>query len=299
MDIVTTVGSCLARLCVVLLAAGSVCSPRGARAATIFYHRFEDSPGFLQDSSGNGNTLVDNSADGRSVTNVLLPGTGAGSKFPNPIPRTGEPNLKSSDFEGHKETLKTAASLSSVPTNAYTLEVFLNWRSAGDNKESASDVILETLNWPISKVGVSFQIRTDGFNSSDPNGEVMIRMSDSANGDTIETFNSGFNTHSSPRLQFDKDYYFAVRFKQSTPNIQLLVKNLTGGGEAFVTNFPHTIGGVLPSSATNLWLGCENATDAVDFDGLIDEVRLSDTWLPDAELLITPHPPLRTVLRFR
>lgn len=294
----TTAGSYLGRMGIILLISIVVGSLRSATAATISYHRFEDSPGFLLDSSGNGNILVDKSGGGRSVTNVLLPGSGAGSKFPNPIPRTGAPNLKSADFEGFTETLKVE-SLSSVPTSAFTLEVFLNWQSPGENNESGSDIILETLDWPINKAGVSFQIRTDGFNSSDPDGEVMVRMSDSANGDAIETFNSGFDAHSSPALQFNKDYYFAVRFKQSTPNIQLLVKNLTDGGAAFVTNFPHTIGGVLPSSATNLWLGCENATDSVDFDGLIDEVRLSDTWLEDSELLITRPPPSGTTIEMR
>lgn len=58
-------------------------------AATVAYWRFEDTPGFLNDSSGNNHTLTNNS----SITQVA---TG----FSNPVPKTGASNANAASFSG-------------------------------------------------------------------------------------------------------------------------------------------------------------------------------------------------------
>lgn len=61
-----------------------------ASAATLAYWRLEDWPDFLFDSAGGDDTL----GNFGSVSQYTLPGSGAGSDFPDPIPLTGEANAK-------------------------------------------------------------------------------------------------------------------------------------------------------------------------------------------------------------
>lgn len=63
----------------VLLGAGIAAN---VSAATVGYWRFENDPGYLQDSSGNGHTITGLTGQ------TAIPGAGDGSAFLNPVPQT-------------------------------------------------------------------------------------------------------------------------------------------------------------------------------------------------------------------
>ena len=253
-------------------------------AGEIAYYRFENSPGFLSDSSGNGNSPLTNTG----ATQVALPGSGRGSTFFDPIPPTGAANDSAAEFDG-SEKLEFLG-LSSAPTTAFTVEGFFHWDDGPESNESFADILAVGHN---AGAGMfAWQIRTDGFNGTDPDGELFLFVRDE--GDAAnEFFNSGFNTGNG--LGLDTDYYFALVFDDTNPTVDFLVQDLTNGGALQTFSVANTIsaGGLL-ANADDLQIGNGDifaAASAFDFDGLIDEFRYSDTALSLDELLIAAPPP--------
>lgn len=253
----------------------SVLSASSLTAATIGYWRFENSPGFLNDSSGNGNTLtvID------TVTQAALSSGIRGADFPNPVPSNNLTNNSAADFAGTGDYLRNSA-LSSTPTSDFTVETLVHWENSANNKESFSDVIVSTRD-AASTLGFFLQIRTDGFNGTDPNGELFLSFFDGTDNRFV---NSGF----SPAP--DTDYYLAAAADMAGGEITFYIKDLTNNGELQALNVPHSGVGPLHTAGI-LEIGSSNiSADGFDFDGLIDEIRISNSYLTVDELLITSHP---------
>jgi hypothetical protein len=258
-----------------LLILGSVLSPSILEAATIGYWRFENSPGFLSDSSGNGNTLTVNG----TVAQAALPSGIRGASFPNPIPSSNLTNNFAADFAGTSDYLSDSA-LASTPTANFTVESLVHWENSANNNESFSDIIVSTRD-ASSNIGFFLQIRTDGFNGTNPNGELFLSFND---GTANRFVNSGFSPLS------NTDYYFAAAANMSGGIATFYVKDLTNNGALQTINVPHSgLGGL--NSANILEIGSSAiSVDGFDFDGLIDEVRISNTYLTANQLLIAPPP---------
>ena len=246
--------------------------PASLSAATIGHWRFEDTPGFLLDSSGNGNTLSLNG----TVTQTTLPGTGPGSAFPNPVPNTLQSNAKAADIAGTSDSL-VRSNLSVLPTTQFTIESFVNWTNSANSNEANADGIFAFTDG-ISDLGFFFQIRTDGIFSSDPNGELFITLNDGTGNTPIP---SGFI----PTQGID--YYMAATFDMSG-TLNFYAKDLTNNTplETYIIN--HSLTGTLNSAANDIEIGgLYNGLNNFDFDGLIDEVRFSNVALGVSDLLIS------------
>ena len=79
----------LSAMAVIVLAQSAV-------AATVAYYRFEDSPGFTNNSASATHNLVPDAG----ATQATLPGSGRGGDFSDPIPQTSASNDKAADFNG-------------------------------------------------------------------------------------------------------------------------------------------------------------------------------------------------------
>lgn len=237
-----------------------------AQAATTGYWRFETSPGFLADSSGNGRTLtaVPNAAQ------VTLPGSGNGSTFPDPIPLTGSPNDSAATFDGTSDRLTTPDSAAFTDTT-FTLEAFFSAPSLNSSNKSIAGHWTSTGNQRSYLIAVgttnflAFLFSADGI----------------ATTTVTSTFLVGANT----------DYYAAatVNLADTSANgITFYLQNLTAGG-ALQSNGQAHAGTTLFDSTTTFAIGSTSQPSS-EFTGLIDEVRMSDTKLAASELLIAPEP---------
>jgi hypothetical protein len=247
-----------------------------ADAAVIAYWRFEDSPGFLSDSSGNGRTLTNTG----SVSQYALPGTGAGSDFPTIIPQTGASNADAAQFNA--SNLLSAADSDAFTSTTLTVEAFLNGTNLGGAATRAiaghfrGDI--NQRSWLLQVTGtgnLSFQFSTNG----------------SAGGGLSEA------VVSSLVLANNVDYYAAVSvdlLDTSTDGITFYLQDLTNGGSLLSEGVVHTAT-VLHNSTASFTIGSTDQPSA-QFAGIIDEVRVSNTKLDQSDLLISVPEPSTVVL---
>jgi hypothetical protein len=235
-----------------------------ASAATIHHWQFENSPGFLQDSVG-GATLT----AGTGVTQKSIPDGTRGAAFPI----AGS----AGDFPGtNVGWLKTT--LPSALTTTFTVEAFVRPDAfAGFYGDliagTSTDISLP------SAFGWVFHVRLDGFGGSSIR-ELGIAL---AQGGSFEFVRSTFV------LAPGVDYYVAAAVDIPGGNVTFYRKDLTAGGplQSYVATHSRTA----LNANTAMQIG-SSTTAAFDFgfDGLIDEVRLSNTVLAEGELLLVPEP---------
>ncbi|TLD68247.1 LamG domain-containing protein [Phragmitibacter flavus] len=240
------------------------------QAATVAHWRFEgDTTTWLQDSSSNAHHLSNTNS---TSTQLLLPATGDGSSFANPIPQSGLPNLSATSFTGSGSGIMATAGSSSWTSNTFTIEAMVN---------ISNTTGLKTIVGHLSQtLGRSWLLGIQ-------NNQLSILLGDGAS--ATETY----HTPSSPNftLALDKDYYVAVAVNLNAVNaserLTFYIQNLTDDGPLISTLF------------TSLFTSLEGSTDGLAigstghassrFTGLIDEVRFSNTTLSASQLLV-PEP---------
>ncbi|MEX1087837.1 MAG: LamG domain-containing protein [Phycisphaeraceae bacterium] len=241
-------------------------------AATIGYWRFEDSPGFTADSSGNGFTLATN---GTAPTQITKP-----AAFPTPVPGNGLPNAESASFGGAGHFTAADNALFSVGSQ-FTIEAFI---SSSDYSTTAAQILAAQYAASSNNRAWHFSLTTGGV--------LRLGLSSGGTGATEVTTLSPYT------LDDGDDYYVAAVFDGTLAEanrITFYIKNLTDNGPILsqaassaissvfdsITSF--TIGGAVDMSA-----GGGNRNDR--FTGAMDEVRWSNSALTQSQLLIIPEP---------
>lgn len=234
-----------------------------AEAATVGFWQFN--PGaFLEDSAGNSDLTLNG-----TVSQVTLPGTGRGAAFPGTSP--------AADFAGGGgDKLVTTIT---PTTSSFSIEAYIHIDGGegvfGDNiaastSGSANDV---------SQIGWAFEIRYDTFGGSLTRALALV----TAQGSTFDFNFSNF------RLEFGRDYYVASTFDLAAQQVVFYAQDLTNGGALLSSTASHSRTAL--NSISTFVIG--NVLDEgfqFGLDGLIDEVRLSDTVLAPDALLINAVP---------
>lgn len=278
-----------------------------ASAAVVGYWRMEDSNNLGLDSGPNGLNLTN--YGGSSTPQVVYaphPVSGDGSAFPSNI--DGNANTGQAVWSGATAAERNAltgqqglilqytsqsalAGLSSFTAEAFVnSDQFLTWES---------NIVSLYRGAAGTQSGNTFTFRTS---TNGANKELSLSMGSSTSG---KTYWSGVT------LLTDKDYYVAVSFdltKQGagTSGVTFYIQNLTDNGALQVISKDIDTGTVVNApSANNSYLeigarkeGSYMARGDMKWNGVIDEVRLSDTVLSQGDLLINqvPEPASLSVL---
>ncbi|MCD4824561.1 MAG: LamG domain-containing protein [Phycisphaerae bacterium] len=237
-----------------------------AQAATVGYWRFEDTPGYLEDSSTYNNDLT---AAGDPTHDTL---SNLGVSFDNPIPQTSAANAKAVSLDRIGDYYHCADQTEFTVT-AFTIEAYVRW-SGGNTGYVAShyDYANNDRSW-----GLYFD-----------RGSNTMRAVFSSNGTSSTTIASGISVAGAT------DYFVAMSFDVSG-NVEFYLKNLSAGtwNTATVshsltslndTDGNFDIGAIGNGHADTLW------------HGVIDEVRFSNDVLGQDDMLAMPEPATMTLL---
>lgn len=234
-----------------------------SHAAVLTYYRFESTPGFLNDSSGNGFNLTGNATSNTSLVNI-----------PTVIPQTGASNAQLAQILSDR-SLQTA-DRASFNSTTFTLEAY------GRNFDNNFHVMASQSDIPANQVGWRF-----GLNL----GADRLVLSLSSNG-TV----SGYTNFETPFvIAPNEDFYIAATVNITGSGTTVVfyydnLTNLTPLANATVTSATFTS---LHNSTANLVLGGELGTGGTivsDWNGRIDEFRFSNTVLSQSQLLAVPEP---------
>ena len=248
-----------------LLIAASAVLP--LHAAVVGHWRFEGDP-FLADSGPNALTLA-NPAGAPNVTQVALPGTGAGSAYPAMV--LGSPNGSAARFDGTNDRL-TSPDNALFEDTTFTVEAFVTLTA--DN--ASTKTIAGHWNADGNQRGWLFGIS---------GGEVPVLLT-SPNGTNTVTTSSGL-----PALALNTDYYVSVTVDMadtSAGGMTFYIMDLTNGGVLQSTGAAHADLSFFDSS-TSFAIGA-TAQATSTWTGLIDEVRISDSKLSVDQLMVVPEP---------
>lgn len=243
-----------------LKALGFLALTAGLSAQVVNYWQFENS---LNDSVG-GATLTNNSAG-----QVVIPSSGRGTYFPNY-------SSLAADFDEGDYYSGTITPI----TGSFTIEAFIRRdTSAG----AYLDLIAATTNTNLNSfadIGFNFGIRLN----NDLGSSVDELVLDVGNGTGGERLQSNFI------IPTGKDYYVAVAFDLAGGQATFYVQNLTDGGSVQSSTVGHSLSSI--ASRSGLFIGGHggHSVGHVHFDGLIDEVRLSNAVLSQSSLLAIPEP---------
>lgn len=227
------------------MVAGS-CTASTVQAAVVAYWEFE--PGNLTtDSSGNGNTL--------SNTNVV-----------SSLDVPGNVSNGSASFNGSNAFMKTASLLNLSSANQLTVEMF--YKPDGNFAGGGSANIL-------------FEHSSD-FNSF--NGGLVAYGVNSGSSNNIEAgYNaSGYHATRATGVPVAGWHHVAVQFDRATAVDNDVVKIFVDYVQVdvpFLTNPNRTA-----FLNDTLFIGARNGT-GIFYDGLIDQLRISDTLLSPSEFL--------------
>lgn len=235
-------------------------------ADVVGWWRFEDNPGFAADSSGRGYSLTSEGEAGPVQV-------AAEEGFDNPLPQTGDANLKAADFNGTNNFYVTDKTVFDFGRHL-TVEAYFRVDSWPESMGVLAGQFASTL----GQQSWFFGIRSTG--------ELQFRAS--SIGNSFANYTSDFAASVVP----GKDYYAAVVYDGAAARCTIYLKNLTDGGllEQFVTNNINVTS--LFNSTVHLNIGAivDGSKDTGDtrlrFDGRIDEVRISDKSLLPEHLLV-------------
>ncbi|MBI1370046.1 MAG: hypothetical protein GC162_15505 [Planctomycetes bacterium] len=252
--------------------------------ATVGYWRFEGAAtvtagannDFLDDYSGNGLAL--STAGTPTVTQYNLPGSGTGSKYPNPVPSGSQSNTKAATFPNGGYLAVADAPILTV--HDFTAEAFITKTANTSGTQYIASQWLVSGNqrsWSFGVAGTS-----DISGNPGSANDLFIGLSDA--GSDAGVVVSGID------IALNKDYYVAVSFDESNfaSGVTFYIQNLTDGGPLQVVTKSHTIASLFDSN-TFLRIGTFNGSSS-PWNGAIDEVRLSNTVLTASQLLIVPTP---------
>jgi len=247
---------CLAALCI---------SALPLLAGTVGHWRFE-SGGFTDDSSGNGLGL---SPQGGSMPYALPVGGGSpGAAFPANVPLSGDANGQASEFD--RTNYFSRGDSAAFALQDFTIEAFVHFDQSGlfytvaCQWGGANEYAWRFIRWSNDRLYLT--ITSDG--NLPP-----------------ELVDSGLT------LQESRDYYVAaaVDVGGSGTEVRFYVKDLTADGELQTATVQVSGLGSLYNSSEAFAIGADfhPGHAANEMSGLIDEVRLSDTALDEAELLVS------------
>lgn len=232
-----------------------------AEAATVGFWQFNRGA-FLEDSAGNSDLTLNG-----AVSQVNLPAAGRGAKFPGTSPAADSAG-------GVGDRLLTTIT---PIAGSFSIEAYIHTDNA-DGLFADDIATSRTSSADFTQIAWAFEIRHDGFAATLSRELILIV----GQGDVLDTARSGF------QIDTGNDYYVASVFDLAGKSTSFYVKDLTNAGPLMSNTASHNLTAL--NSNSTLVIG--NASDAADtgLDGLIDEVRLSNTALSSSELLINTVP---------
>ncbi len=242
-------------------AVGLACLPSISRAAVIGQWRFEQGA-FLTDSGPNGYTL--GTPGGTSVPTQVPPPSG----FPNSIPGLGA-NTGAASFDGDD---RFTASIPSMPSTTLSIEA-----------------IVTTSVGAVSSGGVTKAIAGQWSGSGSDRVALLAILSTNV----LNFYFNGTNVGSGlPALVANQTYYVAVTVNMantSSAGITFYQQNLSAAGPLLTAGVAHSATHTaFNTSSVPFTIGATN-TPSSTWNGVIDEVKFSDTKLALSELII-PEP---------
>ena len=264
-------------------------------AATVGYWRFE-SGAFLTDTGGNSAGPFNLTNDGGNNNNdaIVLPATGAGSSIWRTVPLTLAPNGGAALFTASETPPDgfTVAHNAAFNSSAFTIEAVINLASMPGVDESRTIA---------SEYGVSFtdrrfRLSITGTSSTDATQKAgAIRFSFAGvRGGTNTTFTEYFT---GLIITPGQDYYVSVTCALVSGGVQVSarMKNLTTNEAQVITtdNRPTSENWASLNTTTSPFrIGAATGnTGELPWDGMIDEVRFSNTALVRSDMLFVPLPP--------
>ena len=222
-------------------------------AATIAYWRFEEGAGTVaHDSSGNGN-------DGTIIGGAVF--------VPNVpwsiVPQTGEPNLYSLQFNGSNAAVMAQDSPTLRPGSGFTVEAMIK-------------TVNPSLGWVI--IGKQFHSGTNNsFQLEIKGGSLIFQLTNASN-------QAAFVSVAAPTAG---DWHH-VTGEWDGSKMMLYLDTILVASKAFSGPIGWDINPVLIGADNDATLG--GGPRCCWFNGLIDEVRLSDSALPPVAFISTPEP---------
>ena len=230
----------------------------------LHYWRFEEEPGFLEDSVGTA-TLTTQEFD-----QVALPAEGRGDQFPNRLPGIG-------DNQRAAETPPTVAGFTthdSTPIDdAFTIELFANVDDLDLGGNRSVLVAQNTNPFRSDQFSWAFAIERSGPVGDWPAVPRELELFASDGEDTSQ-FASGI------LIDEQTDYFLSASF-DIEGDIRFYVKNLSDGSIQ-TANVEHSMSELRPDSTLQIGVPKNFAV----LDGIIDEVRLSRGVVPIEALLV-------------
>ncbi|MEX2382377.1 MAG: LamG-like jellyroll fold domain-containing protein [Opitutales bacterium] len=234
------------------------------QAATIAYWRFEDSPGFLNDSAGS-NSLTNNG----SVSQVTSP-------FSDPVPQTGAANAEAASFSG--SNYLTGADNTAFTSNQFTLEAYFTTGSVGGTST-------RVIAGHFGSGGSFTNEKSYAIAVNNSKLRLLLGIDSGANTSNFEAFtlSDNANYYAAAAVDVTDTGSSAVTLylqDLSTSTLQVFNSNRTGSGGEVMSIY---------NAAAPFSIGA-TSTPSAEFTGTIDEVRFSNTKLAQSELLAIPEP---------
>ena len=264
------------------------CSPL-APAATVGYWRFENPSDLGADSGPNGLNLTNNSV---AASGNVAVGT---------VPATGTVNTGAGDF-GSARLSVADNNNAAFAFRSFTIEAYIRLDTSGGG--STARIIASQLNTgTMANANAAWQFGITGSSSGLGATRPFLQLSgDGTNlfGFSPEPTVSASAFRITASTSTPKDYYVAatVNFTASSIEAVFYLQNITDSGALISMNGTVTLPAditILPTSLYNstapFAIGASYSAGASSrfYDGLIDEVRLSDTALPQSQLLAVPE----------
>ncbi len=249
------------------------------------YYRFESAPGFAKDQLNKLNLTLSYSSGSGPVQHTL-PATGAGSKFPRASTIVQRDNASAAKLVSANGDGFSASDYANLPSGAtpFTIEAFVNLASAGAGGTFRT-IAAHGATSPSTYF--AWHLVVTGEGSSQGPRRLIFQFSDNGQGagGSYDTLNSGFT------LQPGVDYYVAVAFNPtdtSSAGTTFYFKDLTNNGPLQTSKKTHSRTSVFnPYASFTVGKGWPGNS----WDGLIDEVRVSNRGRPLPHQLLINQPP--------
>ena len=265
-------------LVILLVTLAAAASLLPARAATIGYWRFENSSDLGLDSSGNSRSLTNSGA-----ASYTLPASGRGSHFFDPIPQTDASNSAAASLINSEADYLSTADPFTSGSQDFTIESLVNVNSV--DSVSATRVIAAQAS---TSSNAAWQLVVTGASSSLGARNLVLQLNTTGSSGSFISLDSDF------QFTLGSDYYIAaaVDFTLTGVSVTFYFQNLTAGTALQTVTRTNALTSIYNTTAPfTVGRGVAGDGTARYFDGIIDEVRLSDTALTSSQLLATvPEP---------
>jgi hypothetical protein len=256
-----------------------------ARADIVGYWTFEDETNLGKDSGPRALDLV---PGGNTPTDAPRHWE---TPFLHPMPQTGQPNRLAARFMKASEHHLSRPDSPELSLKDFTIEAFFRLDSTG--KETAPRAIAAQGDLAGDQFGWQFGI-TGGSSALGANRLVLTFSEDGRELVSLVPTGEAFQVEGA-----DRDIYYyaaaAVDFTDYNVEVVFYLQSLGPAGKGPVELTSELVVNRLKAtkdSTAPFSLGCsyDQGNPARVFDGLLDEVRLSNTTLPQEQLLVTARP---------